>query len=466
MRIGETIINELIKDKDVISATVVGSYSENISIDKIGDLDIVVICKKLSKKTFFNILRRVKKKKYKYNIMINPTFGPMKISSSKSLPVHLMIYDINSHIDHVLKSPFTCYDWERSKIFRGKPLKKIFSVKQLQLNDFTDSRRTSKEYLKDIKKGKISIREYYFKNNKIFLKKKYVNIDERNRGEFVYHIINFLVLNLYKFITKKNVKVVDKKFEKLFLKITNNNKKIFKQFKILKNNKINKNLIYDTNVINLALDFLKSFNHYIEKIKNDYLELNFIRHAQTTLNKQNKFLGTRSNPNIIKKTIKKKNNIKYNYIITSNSLRSKMTKNFFRSSNYLANNLVNEIDYGKVDGLTIKETKNKYPYLFKKWQQKIDVKFPEGENTNDVRKRVIKFFKFLDRYKKGTKILIISHSFFLRVLISIILKIKLYDAFKIKINHLKIFQFIKKGPYIYSNLNRAEQYNILNQLHD
>ena len=63
MKIGETIINELIKEKDVISATVVGSYSENISIDKIGDLDIVVICKKLSKKTFFNILKRVKKKK-------------------------------------------------------------------------------------------------------------------------------------------------------------------------------------------------------------------------------------------------------------------------------------------------------------------------------------------------------------------------------------------------------------------
>ena len=143
-----------------------------------------------------------------------------------------------------------------------------------------------------------------------------------------------------------------------------------------------------------------------------------------------------------------------------------MTKNFFRSSNYLTNNLVNEIDYGKVDGLTVKETKNKYPYLFKKWQQKIDVKFPEGENTNDVRKRAIKFLKFLDRYKKGSKILIISHSFFLRVLISIILKINLYDAFKIKINHLKIFQFIKKGRYIYSNLNRDEQYKILNQLHD
>ena len=45
MKIGEKIINELIKDRDVISATIVGSYSETNNLSKIGDLDIVVICK-------------------------------------------------------------------------------------------------------------------------------------------------------------------------------------------------------------------------------------------------------------------------------------------------------------------------------------------------------------------------------------------------------------------------------------
>ena len=47
MKIGEILINDLIKDKEVISATIVGSYSEKKSINKIGDIDIVVICKKL-----------------------------------------------------------------------------------------------------------------------------------------------------------------------------------------------------------------------------------------------------------------------------------------------------------------------------------------------------------------------------------------------------------------------------------
>ena len=97
--------------------------------------------------------------------------------------------------------------------------------------------------------------------------------------------------------------------------------------------------------------------------------------------------------------------------------------------------------------------------------EKIDVKFPDGENSNDVKKRAIKFLRFLSRYKNGSKILIISHSFFLRVsYINIILKINLYDAFKIKIDHLKIFQFLKKGRYIYSNLNRIDQQNIFKSI--
>ena len=85
MKIGESIINELIKEKEVVSASVVGSYSENKKIEKIGDLDIVVVCKKLTKKIFFNILKRVKNKKYKYNLLINSTFGPMKINCRKLL---------------------------------------------------------------------------------------------------------------------------------------------------------------------------------------------------------------------------------------------------------------------------------------------------------------------------------------------------------------------------------------------
>ena len=82
-----------------------------------------------------------------------------------------MIYDKKLHKDHAIKSPFTCYDWQRSKIFRGISLKKIFPVKNLQLNDFFNARRNSNEYLNDIKKDRISVRKYQFKGRKITTKK-------------------------------------------------------------------------------------------------------------------------------------------------------------------------------------------------------------------------------------------------------------------------------------------------------
>ena len=320
--------------------------------------------------------------------------------------------------------------------------------------------------MKDIKKNRISIRQYNFRDNKVILKKKFIKINPRNRGEFVYHIINFLVINLYKYLNQKNIKVKGKRFDNLFLKITKNNHKILKNFKILRERKKNKDLVYDPSIVSLALNFIKNFNQYLENIKKEYLELNFVRHAQTSLNKKKLFLGSRIDPEITNIKRKKINNIKYNYIITSKLRRAKMTRNFFSAKKILSNELVNEIDYGKVDGLSITETKKRYPHLFKSWKNGTDVKFPQGENARDVQKRAKKFLNFLNNFKSGSKILIISHSFYLRVLFALILKINLKKAYKIKVDHLKIFQFLKKGNNYISNLNRAEYYNILNNSYD
>ena len=58
-----------------------------------------------------------------------------------------------------------------------------------------------------------------------------------------------------------------------------------------------------------------------------------LKHHST---KKNKFIGIRCNPKNNIKNQKKQNSIKYNFIITSNSLRSKMTKKIFFSSELFA----------------------------------------------------------------------------------------------------------------------------------
>ncbi len=465
MKIGENIIQELIKDKDVISATIVGSYSEK-NIDEIGDLDIVVICKKLSKKVFKRLNKKIEKKKFKKEILINSNFGPVKLGVKKSLPVHLMIYDIKLHKEHVIKSPFTCYDWERSKIYRGTSLKKIFPVKNLQLNDFFDARRNSKDYLNDIKKNRISVRKYQFKGRHINTKKTFVKIDPRNRGEFVYHIINFLVINLFKFYVNKNIKTSGKQFDNFFLKITNNDQSLLKKFKILEKNKLNKKLIYKSNILSIATSFIKKYENFLDKLKKKYLILDFVRHAKTSMNKKNIFLGVKNNPPIIKTKVKKISNTKYDLTITSKLKRAQMSTKFFNSKKILHNELVNEIDYGKVDGMSYENFKKEYPNIIKSWNNKVDIKFPKGENTRDVSKRALSFISYLKKINEGKKILIISHSFFLRVIFCLILGIDTKKAYKINIKHLKIFQFLKKGKIIISNLNRSDQENIYNSLND
>ena len=176
-KIAFKIVNAIHKNKNSISVTITGSYSEHFNINKAGDIDIVIICKKLNKKFFDDCIEKIKIIKNKYfknkdNLIINNTFGPIKFYTKNTIVFHLMIYDIDTHVKHTINSPFTCYDWERSKIYAGKSLKELSPIYKLQLRDFTEARRSTNEYLSDIIKNRISYREYQFSQKKITLKKK------------------------------------------------------------------------------------------------------------------------------------------------------------------------------------------------------------------------------------------------------------------------------------------------------
>ena len=125
------------------------------------------------------------------------------------------------------------------------------------------------------------------------------------------------------------------------------------------------------------------------------------------MNKKDIFLGIKTNPKIISLNRKKIDNTKYDYIITSDLKRTQQTSRLFNYKKIMSNSLVNEINYGDADGMSIKLFKKKYPHIVKGWKKKIDVKFPNGENVNDVKKRVISFLKYLIRFKKNM-VLIIS----------------------------------------------------------
>ena len=152
-----------------------------------------------------------------------------------------MIYDLKSHISHTVNSPFTCYDWERSKMYVGKSLKELSPVYNLQFRDFLEARRNTKEYLNDLSKNRISFREYDFKNSKKKLKKKFFKIDKLNKRDFIYHIIKFILINYIKYEKQLNKKISEKNIKNKFLEIVKSKSELQKFIKLkkYKNNKNN-----------------------------------------------------------------------------------------------------------------------------------------------------------------------------------------------------------------------------------
>ena len=71
--IGRKILNILYNNNEVISVNIVGSYSENKNLNKVGDIDVVVICKKLNKKVIKKLINQTSnmfriKRKITFNV--------------------------------------------------------------------------------------------------------------------------------------------------------------------------------------------------------------------------------------------------------------------------------------------------------------------------------------------------------------------------------------------------------------
>ena len=473
-KFGNDLIKQLYKIEGIISVTIVGSFTRTYDLDKIGDLDIVIISKKITGKLIKTSKKKIKNITSKYPILnkklkINDTFGPVKYDATKYFTVHMMIYDIKGHIDHAINSPFTCYDWQRSNWLKGKKLKAIFPVENIYLRDFFEARRNSKDYLRDLKKNKISIRKYQISIKKVSLKKRYYKINTKNRGEFVFHIVNNLINNYNKFYTNKNIKISSKNFGKLFLKITKNDRPLWNKFKYLSKQKINLSTNYSNKSILLGEKFITYFNQFLRNESKKYKRLVFLRHAKTFVNDKT-FLGQGRNPQILKIKLKPKLKEKYNFVYSSPLKRSISTAKLFSKKNPIISEYLSEINYGKAEGMSLYQYSKKFPEKVNLWKKSVDTKFPNGENTRNVKIRVSKFIseKIIKKLSKKnfSKALIVTHNVFLRCLIGHFLKIQLKNYFKINIAYLHKIDFILRKNKIYPDLKRKDFKKMLISLYD
>ena len=434
--------------KYIISSTIVGSFMESDLLSGISDIDVVIIVDKLIERKFNEIINSFERmNSYEmgldgYNIIVNNTFGPLKFDSNKNIVFHVMIYDIKGHLKHVEESPFTCYSWENNKPLHGMSLKEIYPVISLQYSDILDSRRSVLSYLDDIEKGSITFRKYQFENEKSFIVKDYFHLDSKHRLEYSYHITYHLLNNFYKIITQettslKNEEIVD--FYKDFEIFSNANVLLFKELYLWKKKEGSNPL----NVIDRTKSFINNFFSFIEQIKISSNIISFRRHEKTVLN-DDTFLGIKRNPSIYSIS-KKLSNLNYDIGYHSELKRSKETIKYYNCERFIESSLLNEINYGLVEGLSLDQLSEKYPNIILSWKEGKDPNFPEGENQKDVLKRVKEFLnKKLNNNKNS---IIVTHLVVLRLVLFNYLELNLKDLYKIQINHLKGFDILSFKNY-------------------
>lgn len=475
-------IKSIIESFDFIkSGTLVGSFTDAKAIQELGDIDIVVILDKLTKSKFemivnkFHSLSPIIKANYDYDTIINITFAPIKFNKEKTLVFHLMIYDIEGHITHCKKSPFTCMDWQNSKTFFKSSMSEIYNIPSIYPSDFLNVRRSSVDYLSDLSRSVISYREYVFRNeDSVEEIKKEKPMTNKDHFDFAYHIMKFTILNFIKLYHKNNtINDFHTTTEEYFSIYPKNKLEYIKYITYLRdlktNNKYRKwdnddeKLLYD-----FLTDFQEQFNHMFFVNSTRIL---FFRHCNVEIDQENIFIGQRSNPDI-KPDTEKINNLKeflkdkvVHKIYSSPLNRCIQTSNLLLETTGLNEIILNmditEINYGDMDGKTFEDMKYLYPSILHAWARHEDVSFPNGENNADVSQRMNRFLASVTHYGNGYY-LVCTHNVFLRCLVGMFLKIPIHKWHTIKINHLDPIEFIlTKNREYYINLSEEQKNNMV-----
>ena len=439
------ILKALYAVEGVISVTLVGSFAEGSGKEGFSDIDTVVICSDLNERVFKKCLKACENLvgTLDRKLLINSTFGPLKFDTDGNIVIHLMIYDVVRHIQHVNRSPFTCYDWERSSKYIGKKLQDICPVGLLVLDDFKKSRRSINEYETELNKNILSYREYAWQNLRPTEIVKHQQLNDRGKAEFIFHIVKNLIYNFYKLTSGKNSIPSRREVKEIIDRIVPNDPNFLIEFEKLKNLKKENELKFSKEIKNWALLFISCFEEYLNTEEANAISVTFIRHAKTAKN-DGQFLGIRNDPSILEYDYEFDK--EFDIVFTSPLKRAYETAQLLiDKQKIITNPFLLEIDYGVADGMKIDEFSKKYPDIIDAWSKNLDPAFPSGENYEGVLIRIDDFSNMLlDYIKKDAqikKIAVITHTVLLRCLIGKMMKFPMYLWYLIEIPYCSQLYF-------------------------
>lgn len=449
----------------ILSATLTGSFPEQKSLEGISDVDFVVVVDDLNDHRYRRLLAdfdaelRPALRTVACDLLINSTLGPLKFNEAGTVVLHLMLYSEQAHVEHVLQSPFTCLDWQRSPNHYKRPLSDVYPVFGLQPRHFMSSRRGPRDYLRDLEDGVVSYRELVCSADGYQEVRRSKPMSPRDRHEFAYHVLRFLMQNLLKLVRRRNFSLPADSLARAFFQVFPHGAE---QFAPLYHALADKKRLGDyaqavAGLDEQVRDFVGCFEwQFRQAFFVDSSRHIMFRHAATALNQglpaERVFLG-RSDVDAKLFATDQIESMRAAIAEVGPSLAfCSPMKRCRQSLNKLTepakvpmafvDDRLREIDYGACEGLNAAAIQRQFPELVENWSRGLDPPFPEGESNGDVLSRISEFAA--DYWSdSGPNTIACTHNVVLRCLVGHALGVPRKFWYRLQIPHLAPITFLQ-----------------------
>lgn len=453
----------------ILSATITGSFLTDDTLAAISDIDLVLVVDVLNAPRFdglqsdFTAALEPVLAARGLALKINPTLGPRKLNDDATAVLHLMLYSREGHHQHAIKSPFTCLDWQRSAASRKLSLAGVYPVFGLQPHHFVSARRGIRDYLHDFERGVVSYRELECSDVGCEELKREEPMATRDRYEYAYHVMRFLMQNLLKLVWRRNAapdgELLLREFFTVFPRSVETYGPLYTELRRMKKARdFSEPLPQLTEKLRqFVLDFESQFRIAFHETATRHL---VFRHAPTAMNggrdDARRFVG-RINPRIepvaaeqLAELLEAATDFAPAAAYTSPLARCRQSlelvgANLALPAPTLDERLI-EIDYGACDGLEIAEARRRNPATFAAWQRGEDARFPDGENAADVLLRIQSFASEAWTPAEGNTISC-THNVVLRCLIGKCLGVPRREWHRIQVPHLAPITFVETQQF-------------------
>jgi ribonuclease H / adenosylcobalamin/alpha-ribazole phosphatase len=366
-----------------------------------------------------------------------------------------MLYSVDAHVDHVIKSPFTCLDWQRSDVVFKRPMHDVYPTFGLQPRHFVSARRSIQDYLRDYRKSVVSFRELVCDEVGYQEAGREKPMTVRDRHEFAYHIVRFLMVNSLKLTQRANQASGPEDLVNQFLAAFPLDSELVRPlFAELRDRKQRIDFDPPMESLDQRLEaFITTFETAFRKTFFEDAARHYVmRHAPTHWNLQTGHLRFQGRSDVpaepihssdIAAALKTLAGRSFSRVLSSPLARARQSLEAIAVHHPLppieCDDRWLEIDYGGCEGLDSSQARHKFPRLFEAWSHGEDAKFPHGENTHDVLRRASSAAAHY--WTADGETLTCTHNVVLRCLIGKALGVPMEKWHLLKIPHLRPLLF-------------------------